>query len=139
MCKWRILRKYLIPTQTLTSHDLDLHHLFLCLLCIVSSLPRLPPSVFSLVSLSCRVSLSWDPGLHNRGAFLTHIYFLLSWALISYRPPFLPTCDSHPLPLFPSSLLISFLPSRVDLTSKKSCDETLFLSTSEPASTPPPM
>lgn len=29
MCKWRIVRKYLIPTQTLTSHDLDSHRPFL--------------------------------------------------------------------------------------------------------------
>lgn len=91
------------------------------LLRIVLSLPGLPPSVFSLAFLSCSVSLSWDPGLHN----LPHTFVTCSSRGSSHHacsPPrplsFLPVTvkeslsHSHDFPL-----TCSFLFSQTALTS----------------------
>lgn len=52
---------------------------------------------------------------------------------LSFLPVTEPLTYSHYFPLTP---LISFLSNSFDLTFKKSCDETLFLSISDPTSTP---
>lgn len=148
MCKWRIVRKYLSPTQTLTSHDLDLHRLFL-LSFAHCPLPSWAPTFcvqpgFSLLQRFLELG-SWSTQpwclphtfltCSSRGS--SH-HAALPTGLLSFLP--VPVRESlthsHYFPLtcsflFPQTVLTSLL--------KKSCDETVFLSTSEPASTPCPM
>lgn len=135
MCRWRILRKYLIPTQTLTFHDLDLHHLFLssfapCLLPYKAPIFCVQPGFSFLQSFLELGSWSIQPWC------LPHSYSLpppvgSHVILLSTQAPFpfylWPSESLTPSHYFPLTPLISFLPNCVDLIFKKSCDETLLL------------